>query len=115
MMIKILKIFPISNKKVLFNDLNSLLSWHGKPSKITCKDNGVILSPVTPQGVIKEGFKAGILTGGQLWIDMMLHRNILSHNYDFSKFKIVLEAIIAKYLDAFEALHEWFIERQIET
>ena len=88
------------------------LAW--KTIKDYLQDNGVILSPVTPRGVIKEAFKAGILSDGQLWIDMMLHRNILSHNYDFSKFKIVLEAIIAKYLDAFEELHGCFIEKQVE-
>jgi nucleotidyltransferase substrate binding protein (TIGR01987 family) len=88
------------------------LAW--KTMKDYLQDNGVILSPVTPRDVIKKAFNAGILPDGQLWIDMMLHRNALSHNYDFSKFKIVLEAIIAKYLNAFELLHEWFIERQLE-
>lgn len=88
------------------------LAW--KTIKDYLQDNGVILPQLTPRSVIKEAFNAGILPDGQLWIDMMLHRNILSHNYDFSKFQTVLEAIIAKYLAAFESLHAWFIERQIE-
>ena len=87
------------------------LAW--KTIKDYLQDNGVIISPVTPRAVIKEAFSAGILNDGQVWIDMMLHRNILSHNYDFSKFKIVLEAISTNYLEAFEALHEWLIERRI--
>jgi len=29
--------------------------------------------------VIKEAFAAKIITDGQVWVDMMLHRNLLSH------------------------------------
>jgi nucleotidyltransferase substrate binding protein (TIGR01987 family) len=88
------------------------LAW--KTLKDYLQDNGVVVSPVTPRNVVKEAFNAGILPDGQVWIDMMLHRNLLSHTYDFSQFRIVLEALVARYLDAFDGLHEWFIERSLE-
>ncbi|MFA6713859.1 MAG: nucleotidyltransferase substrate binding protein [Victivallales bacterium] len=89
------------------------LAW--KTLKDYLENSGIVFSPATPRNVIKEAFNLGILPDGQLWIDMMLHRNILSHNYDFSKFKIVLEAIAARYLNAFEYLHEWFTERHLNN
>ncbi len=42
---------------------------------------------------------------------MMLHRNQLSHTYDFSKFRLVLEAIQSHYLPAMDALHEWLMDQ----
>jgi hypothetical protein len=55
-----------------------------------------------------------VIADGQVWVDMMLHRNLLSHTYDFSKFNEVLEALVNRYLKAFEELHEWLMERKFE-
>ena len=87
------------------------LAW--KTMKDYLEDNGIVLAPVTPRNVIKEAFAAKIITDGQVWVDMMLHRNILSHTYDFSKFKEVLIAVDNKYLSAMDALHEWFVTKQL--
>jgi nucleotidyltransferase substrate binding protein (TIGR01987 family) len=89
------------------------LAW--KTMKDYLEANGVIITPVTPRTVIKEAFAAGMIDNGQVWIDMMLHRNLLAHTYDFSKFKEVLEAIESHYLDALASIHDWFISRQLET
>ena len=85
------------------------LAW--KVLKDYLQNEGVIINPVTPRNVIKEAFAVQILSDGQVWIDMMLHRNLLSHTYDFSKFKEVLIATRDRYLDAFQELHEWFLSR----
>jgi len=37
--------------------------------------------------VIKDAFAARILTDGQAWIDMVDHRNLLSHTYDPANFE----------------------------
>ncbi len=87
------------------------LAW--KTMKDFLENDGIIITPVTPRNVIKEAFAAGMIDNGQIWIDMMLHRNLLAHTYDFSKFKEVLEAIEKKYLKAFSSIHEWFIIRKI--
>ena len=89
------------------------LAW--KTMKDYLEDNGVVISPVTPRNVIKEAFAAGIIKEGQIWVDMMLHRNLLSHTYDFSNFKKVLEAVDNFYLSTLGDLHEWLMVRQIES
>lgn len=79
------------------------------------QDNGnTILPEITARTVIKEAFAAGIINDGQVWIDMMLHRNVLSRSYDFSKFQEVLEAVKKRYMTALADLHEWLLERMAE-
>ena len=51
------------------------------------EEQGANINPVTPRNVIKEEFAAKIIADGQGWVDMMLHRKLLSHTYDFSKYK----------------------------
>ena len=85
------------------------LAW--KTMKDYLEENGVVIDLLTPRNVIKEAFAAKILPDGQVWINMSLHRNLLSHTYDASKCKEVLEALVAQYLQAFEQLHTWFQER----
>ena len=88
------------------------LAW--KTMKDYLEEHGININPVTPRNVIKEAFSAKIITDGQVWVDMLLHRNLLSHTYDFSKFQEVLEAVVQRYLSAQEQLHEWFLTRQME-
>lgn len=47
----------------------------------------------------------------RVWVDMMLHRNQLSHTYDFSKFRQVLEAAMDRYGPAMQALHTWLADQ----
>ncbi len=88
------------------------LAW--KTMKDYLEEQGTIINPVTPRNVIKEAFSAQIIAVGQVWVDMMLHRNLQAHTYDFSKFKEVLDAVVERYLDAQEQLHEWFLTRQMQ-
>ena len=88
------------------------LAW--KTMKDYLEEDGIVITRVTPRNVIKEAFAAGIIDDGQVWIDMMLHRNLLAHTYDFSKFKEVLEAVENYYLAAFSSIHDWFISRQLD-
>jgi nucleotidyltransferase substrate binding protein (TIGR01987 family) len=81
------------------------LAW--KTMKDYLQASGVVISPVTPREVIKQAYAANLLTDGQVWVDMMLHRNQLSHTYDFSKFRQVLEAAMDRYGPAMQALHTW--------
>jgi nucleotidyltransferase substrate binding protein (TIGR01987 family) len=88
------------------------LVW--KTMKDYLEEHGTNINPVTPRNVIKEAFSENIITDGQVWVDMLLHRNLLSHTYDFSKFQEVLDAVVKRYLSAQEQLHEWFLTRQME-
>jgi uncharacterized protein with HEPN domain len=55
-----------------------------------------------------------VIDDGQAWIDMLDHRNLLSHSYDFSVFKKAVEAIHTRYLPAMESLHEYLLAQSLE-
>ena len=74
--------------------------------------NGAVINPVTPRQVLKEAFASKIVGDGQVWIDMIDHRNLLSHSYDFSVFEKAVEAIDARYLPAMDSLHEFLLREK---
>ena len=75
------------------------------------EEGGLILSPVTPRQVLKEAFAAKVLADGQVWIDMLDHRNLLSHTYSCVVFEEAVEALAARYFPAMDALHAFFTAR----
>jgi nucleotidyltransferase substrate binding protein (TIGR01987 family) len=85
------------------------LAW--KTLKDFLEFEGHVISPSTPRNVIKEAFAARILTDGQVWIDMLDHRNLLSHTYDETTFEKAVIMIRDRYLSAFEELHLWLMEQ----
>jgi nucleotidyltransferase substrate binding protein (TIGR01987 family) len=84
------------------------LGW--KVLKDYLEENGVIVDPVTPRNVIKLAYAAKLLDDAQVWIDMMLHRNLLAHPYDFKVFEEVLAMVEGRYFAAFDRLHEFLME-----
>jgi nucleotidyltransferase substrate binding protein (TIGR01987 family) len=87
------------------------LAW--KTVKDYLEFQGQVIDPVTPRNVVKVAFAARILSDGQVWIDMLNHRNLLSHTYDESTFDQAVRAIRDRYLAALVALHSWFLERRV--
>lgn len=85
------------------------LAW--KTLKDYLEENGVVLPQVTPRQVIKEAFAARILPDGQVWMDMLDHRNLLAHTYDEAVFGTAVEAIAGRYLPALNSLHNWLEAR----
>jgi len=85
------------------------LAW--KSMKDYLEENGVVIAPVTPRQVVKDAFTAKLIEDGQIWIDMLNHRNLLSHTYDFSVFEKAVEDIAARYLPAMASLHA-FLARE---
>jgi len=81
------------------------LAW--KTIKDYLEEAGVLVQPVTPRNVIKEAFAARLLDDAQVWIDMMLHRNLLSHTYDIKVLEEVLQAVAERYFPALDHLHEF--------
>ncbi len=91
------------------------LAW--KTLKDYLEESGVVVNPMTPRNVIKEAFAAKLLQDAedaQVWIDMMLHRNLLSHTYDIEVFEVVLQTVVERYFPAFDRLHEFFLSRRVE-
>ena len=66
---------------------------------------------VTPRQVLKDAYAAKILENGQVWIDMLDHRNLLSHTYSPVVFEQAVEAIHTRYLAGIEHLHD-FMHRE---
>ena len=85
------------------------LAW--KTVKDFLEDGGLKIEPVTPRQVIKEAFAAGVILDGQVWIDMMDHRNVLSHKNDSLTFEKAVDAISNRYLPAMEKLHEYLARK----
>jgi nucleotidyltransferase substrate binding protein (TIGR01987 family) len=82
------------------------LAW--KTLKDYLEREGTVLELVTARGVLKEAFRARILSDGQVWIDMLDHRNLLSHTYDEHLFESALAAIRDRYLPRMDELYAWF-------
>jgi nucleotidyltransferase substrate binding protein (TIGR01987 family) len=79
------------------------LAW--KTLKDFLEAGGLIISPVTPRQVLKDAFAAGILPDGQVWMDMLDHRNLLAHTYDSHVFEEAVSAIAARYQPSLRHLH----------
>ena len=87
------------------------LAW--KTMNDYLRHGGVIVSPLTPRNVIKEAFATKLIEDSQVWIDMMLHRNLLSHTYDGKVFDEALRAVAQRYFPALDRLHEYFLARRL--
>ena len=86
------------------------LAW--KTLKDYLEYNGnVNLVELTPRNVFKEAFSAKIINDGQIFIDMMLSRNFLSHCYEREKALEILDDIQYKYLSAFKYLYKLFLNK----
>lgn len=89
------------------------LAW--KTLKDYLEEQGIEIREATPRRVIKEAFSVGILEDAQVWIDILQHRNLLSHRYDFKIFDDALNKISERYFAAFDRLHEFFLTRLVEN
>jgi nucleotidyltransferase substrate binding protein (TIGR01987 family) len=76
--------------------------------------SGIELVSITPKSVIKAAFSARIIGDGQLWIDMIDHRNLLSHRYDQALLSRSLTEIQGRFLPALEALRG-HLQQQAES
>ena len=68
----------------------------------------------SPRENIQLGFKHGIISDGELWIEMMLSRNSLSHLYDEGTSKEIYNDIKERFVKEFEKLENKFNEVNIE-
>ncbi|MEZ4651197.1 MAG: nucleotidyltransferase substrate binding protein [Candidatus Eisenbacteria bacterium] len=85
------------------------LGW--KTIKDYLEHEGHLIQPVTPRNVIKLAFSTGVIVDGQVWIDMLNHRNLLAHTYDETAFEEAVHALCNRYHPAIEDLHAWFSAR----
>lgn len=88
------------------------LAW--KTLKDYLEYNGANITEITARNVFKEAYSSGIIKYSEIFIDMMLSRNLLSHTYDFNKFKDILIKVKKDYLPALSDLYFFFMDRILE-
>ena len=88
------------------------LGW--KTLKDYLEENGILLDQITPSSVIKQAFAAKIITDGQLWVDMLRCRNLMSHTYDEAVFDHAVREMAARFLRGLEDLHTFLKGRVAE-
>lgn len=64
----------------------------------------------SPREVIQSAFKQGVIENGEIWIEIMISRNSLSHLYDEKSSRDVYKKIKEVYINEFEKIEEKFKE-----
>jgi len=58
-----------------------------------------------PREVIKEAFKYSLIDNGDVWMDMLEKRNLMSHTYDENRFNLAVNKIKNNYYDAISQVY----------
>ncbi|MBN1596781.1 MAG: nucleotidyltransferase substrate binding protein [Bacteroidales bacterium] len=58
-----------------------------------------------PKDVIKKSFRAELIDNGEIWMEMLEKRNLLSHTYEEETFKRILSDIVDLYFDQITKLY----------
>ena len=88
------------------------LAW--KTLKDRLEYDGIQLPTVTPRNVIRAAFKARLIDDGDIWIDMLTDRNLMSHTYDSAVFETVAENVRSRYVRLFDDMYDRLLEREWE-
>ncbi len=86
------------------------LAW--KIMKDYLEYNGFVDGLSSPRNIIQLAFQNKIIKNGDIWIQMMLDKNLLSHLYDEEKSREIYNNIKNNYLAEFEQLKH-FLEENI--
>lgn len=82
------------------------LAW--KTIKDYLEYMGITQKTGSPRENIGQAFKQGIIEDGEMWIQIMLSRNELSHLYDEEASRRIYNDIKNKYIIEFKKLEEKF-------
>ncbi len=80
------------------------LSWNLLKDRLGY--DGVVIATVTPRNVIREAYNAKLIDDFEVWIDMLTDRNLMSHTYDFDKFRAVVENVHSRYLTVLNDIYQ---------
>jgi nucleotidyltransferase substrate binding protein (TIGR01987 family) len=78
--------------------LKDLLAWNGIDARL-------------PRDMIKQAFANGLLENGQLWIDMLEQRNLMTHTYDQSRAEAAARLITSSFLTELQWLRQSLLQR----
>jgi len=79
------------------------LAW--KMLKDRMEFDGIVLDKISPKAVVREAFATKYIDDAETWLKMIGDRNLMSHNYDFTKFEAVINTIREQYLPM---LDDWY-------
>ena len=83
------------------------LAW--KTLKDKMEYDGLILDKISPKVILKEAFRTKYIDNIDLWLEMIDHRNLLSHTYDFKIFEDIIPDIQFKYTPLLSNLYKSFL------
>lgn len=89
------------------------LAW--KTLKDYLEFSGLQLEQITPKSVIKEAFEANIIKEGQIWVNMIGLRNLLSHTYDKETFNDAIKKIKEIYIPVLDETVLFFKEKSLDS
>ncbi|MDI9334160.1 MAG: HI0074 family nucleotidyltransferase substrate-binding subunit [Cytophagales bacterium] len=65
----------------------------------------------SPREAIKQAYTNGVLQDGQLWIDMLEDRNLMTHTYDDAHAKVAVTHIRQRYMAGIAQLHQYLLDK----
>ncbi len=65
-----------------------------------------VLNMAGSRDVIRESFKANLITDGEEWMSMLVSRNLTSHSYNEDTADEIALAVTTSYFDLFKNLEE---------
>lgn len=87
------------------------LSW--KTLKDFLAYNGI--DAKLPREVLKQAYATGLVSDGQLWIDMLEERNLMAHTYDDTRARKAVDQIQERYLSGLQQLHDLLATKRQEA
>lgn len=84
--------------ELAWNTLKDYLEYQGKTNIVGARDS------------FREAFQDGIISNGEIWMDMLSSRNKTSHTYNEETAKEINNAIVNIYFQLFKSL-----EKQLES
>ena len=64
-----------------------------------------------PRDTIKQAFANQIITNGQIWINMLEDRNLMTHTYSEARALKAVNHICQSYMPQLEQLHQYLLAR----
>ena len=84
-------------------EITQELSW--KVLKDFLEEQGVS-DLFDSKNVVRKAFNVGLISNGEIWLDMIKTRNLTSHIYDESEILKLLDVILESYIDVFLQFEE---------
>ena len=86
------------------------LAW--KLMKAVLEYEGIEVN--SPRSSIREGWKQGLISDAEEWLDMMEKRNLSSHTYDENVARDIYHEVRERYADLLEVLdrriNQWLMD-----